>query len=279
MELNNFSITVLAEDTVNQRGIIGEHGLCFCIDSPQGQVLFDTGQGLVLSQNSAKLNIPLEQAKAVVLSHGHYDHSGGLFYILEKNSHARIFLHPDALTIRYNKPKDSSAREIGMPLQIKEYLKQMENRIVWTESPTCLMDGVHATGYIPRKTLYEDVGGDFFLDEECRHPDPINDDQSLWLETNRGIVILLGCAHSGVVNILNYIAEITGKKEFFAVLGGMHLGRASSERLNATLEAFLNYRVQVIAPAHCTGNIASYFLRQYLQSKFAVCITGSKFIF
>ncbi len=273
------SITVLVENTVYQRGLLAEHGLSFWIESEGKGILFDTGQGMAFPPNAQELHIPLEKAQAIVLSHGHYDHTGALLYTLGKNTDARIFLHPDALKICYHKPKDAASREIGISKQAREKLKAIENRILWTEKPQQIMQGIYATGSIPRETEYENTGGDFFLDEQGNHPDPIADDQSIWLETSKGIVVLLGCAHSGVINTLRYIERLACTQKFYALIGGMHLVHASPERLKATAEALSRYNFTILAPAHCTGFMAISFLHKHFPNSFRTCSTGTKFSF
>ena len=106
---------------------------------------------------------------------------------------------------------------------------------------------------MPRINNFEDVGGAFFVDENCQKPDELLDDQTLFIETPKGLVIVFGCAHAGVVNILHRIAHLSETKRFYAALGGMHLLRASKERIERTENIFRDYGLQKIGPAHCTG--------------------------
>ena len=133
------------------------------------------------------------------------------------------------------------------------------------------------TGEIPRRNAFEDTGGPFYLDRACTEPDPLLDDQALYIETSAGLVVVLGCAHAGVVNTLDYIAELTGRQQVYAVLGGMHLVRASAERLEATVEALKRYGVQKIGTAHCTGMRAATYLWSRLPDQCFECSVGSVF--
>ena len=112
------------------------------------------------------------------------------------------------------------------------------------------------TGQVPRRNDYEDVGGAFFIDEDCRKSDALTDDQTLFIETSKGLLIVFGCAHAGVINIMNYISQLTGRDEVHAVIGGMHLLHASRTRIEKTIETLKKYRVQKIVPLHCTGQTA-----------------------
>ena len=247
----DISIMVLVENTVRKQGLMGEHGLAFWIDTGDHCVLFDTGQGLALAVNASKLQIDLARADAIVLSHGHYDHTGGLRYALDHAVRSRLFLHPQTLVSRYS-ASDSPVREIGLTSISARELRQQERRLVWTTGPIEVIPGVFATGEIPRRTTYEDTGGKFFLDAECRRPDPILDDQALYISTVEGIVVLLGCAHAGAINTLNYIRELT-HQSIHAVFGGTHLINADQPRIARTIAALRDMNIQILTPMHCTG--------------------------
>ncbi len=214
---NSLSLTVLVENTAAGRGLLGEHGLSYLIETDDSRILFDTGQGFVLKHNAQHLGISLQELDAVVLSHGHYDHAGGLMTVLEECNPTKLFLHPAAI-----KPKFSQRGEIGSPIQDMAILEQKFSQLIWTEQPTEIIPGVSVTGTIPRTHPLEDTGGVFWQDAEHEQVDLIPDDQSLFMDTPEGLVVVLGCAHSGVINTLNYIAKITGKDKFYAVIGGMH---------------------------------------------------------
>ena len=278
VENNNVRITVLVENTATPE-LAAEHGLSCWIETTRGCILFDTGQGSALPQNADRLRIPLEKADAIVLSHGHYDHTGGLPYALGRAPHARLFLHPASLSARYSRHKDGTVHAIGMPEKATAAVRDIRQQVVWTTQSTSIIPGCFVTGTLPRRNDLEDTGGDFFFDEAGTRTDPIEDDQALWFETRQGLIVVLGCAHSGVINTLGRIAELSGRAELYAVIGGMHLGRASTARIEATAQAFERYNVQVVAPAHCTGPAATEFLKQELPGRVRDARAGSVFEF
>jgi 7,8-dihydropterin-6-yl-methyl-4-(beta-D-ribofuranosyl)aminobenzene 5'-phosphate synthase len=268
-------ITVLAENTVRRTGLLAEHGLALWIEADGRRVLFDTGQGNALGHNATQLGVPLDAAEFIVISHGHYDHTGGLETALDANDRASICLHPGALEAKFAKEKSPPHRGIGIPRVHRQVLRQGAQRLLWTCEPTTLFDGVHLTGEIPRRNDFEDTGGPFYRDEACSEPDPLVDDQALYIETPAGLVVVVGCAHAGVVNTLDYVAGLTGRDRMYAVLGGMHLGRATPRRLEETLAALKRYGVAQVGTAHCTGMHAASYLWSGLSGGCSECSVGS----
>ena len=266
-------ITVLCENTASQKGLLAEHGLAFWIEHNGRNILFDTGQGYCLKHNAHALNVPLESTEAIVLSHGHFDHTGGLVDALTAANLPPVFLHPMALTPRYV-CRDGERREIGMPQPAEELLSDRV-RLVMTKKPTEVFPGIFATGTVPRFTDYEDSGGPFFFDRDCSEPDTFPDDQALYYETSAGTVVVLGCAHAGIVNTLQYIRNLTDNVPIYAVLGGTHLVAASEERIDKTIAFLQELQVQRLHPAHCTGFVAMAQLWQAFPDRYAPCPVGT----
>ena len=275
--IENLRITVLVENTARTAGLLAEHGLAFWIEADGHVLLFDTGQSHVLTHNARQLDVPLDEVETVVLSHGHFDHTGGLKDLLGRGRPKHVYLHPDAFAARYAKERKPPHRAIGIGDLDEDTLRRLAGRVTWTDRPTELAEGIHVTGTIPRRHELEDVGGPFFLDDACTVPDPIRDDQALYIETAAGLVVVLGCAHSGVINTLDYVAELTGRQQIHAVLGGMHLVRATTDRLEATLDALHRYGVKWVGTAHCTGLRATTYLWHQMPKACFECAVGAVF--
>ncbi len=269
-------ITVLIDNKTPRPDLNAEHGLSLWIEYGEKRILFDTGQSNALIRNAEKLSIDLSQADAIVISHGHYDHTGGLKAVLDVAHKANIYLHPAAIETKFSR-KASGAKSIGMSDSAKKAIQG--HNVIWTVTPAQLFPRMTVTGQVPRVNDFEDVGGEFFLDENCQRSDELLDDQTLFIESAKGIIIVLGCAHAGVVNILNYVADLTSQSHIYAIIGGTHLLNASSERIERTIKEIERYEVQQLCPAHCTGSKAVAEFRKIFAEQCAECAVGRHFEF
>ncbi len=267
--MNKLKITALVENTAGGKALLAEHGFSLWIEYGDKKILFDTGQGYVLKNNAAQLSIDLEDADAMVLSHGHYDHTGGMEKIKKINK-IKIFTHKDSLLPKYSKHRDDSVHTIGMKPFHENKLNYHFN-----DRPVELYKGFHLTGTIPRITDFENTGGQFFCDKECRKVDNLPDDQAAFIETPAGLVVILGCAHSGVINTLEYISSLTGSRSIHTLIGGMHLGSASKNRMDKTIAGLKKFDIQNLYPAHCTGFKATAQMLQEFPEIFRTCKTGT----
>ncbi|MFA5238190.1 MAG: iron-sulfur cluster assembly scaffold protein [Phycisphaerae bacterium] len=191
VKANTVTITTLVDNNAPEN-IRAEHGLSLWLEYGNKRILFDTGKSDLLMGNAKELGVNLAEADTIVISHGHYDHTGGLSAVLELASGADIYIHPAAVKPKYS-CKDLKARYIGMPEAAKQAIKNY--KVIWTEKPLQLCNGVTLTGQIPRKNDFEDVGGAFFVDESCHTPDSLLDDQALFIESSNGLIVVFGCAH------------------------------------------------------------------------------------
>ena len=273
--MDTYRITTLVENTAAGT-LAGEHGLSFLIKTPEGAVLFDTGQGHAISANVGALGVDLSRVTAIALSHGHYDHTGGLAWALDNCRGVDVYVHPAALEPKFACEPGSAPRDIGIQMEPEAMRTHLNlRRLVFTEAPAEIAPGLFLTGEVPRVTDFEDTGGPFYRDGECREPDVLPDDQALYFEGSDGLVVVLGCAHAGVVNTLRRALQLAGKTRIHAVLGGMHLVRADRRRMQATLEAFEKMQVERIGACHCTGLPATVELWKRFPDRSFECRTGT----
>jgi 7,8-dihydropterin-6-yl-methyl-4-(beta-D-ribofuranosyl)aminobenzene 5'-phosphate synthase len=245
-------IVVLVENSVLNRELYAEHGLSFYVETDRGKILFDTGQSDLLIRNARTLGIDLRRIDKIVLSHGHYDHTGGLLPLLKTfKKRIQVIAHPDAFKKIHFGCGGGISRDIGIPFEESELRQYAE--LVEDDKPREVILGIVTTGEIERRTDFEDAGEGFFVDPNCTKPDIIRDDQALILDSEKGLIVLFGCGHSGLINTLIKVRELFPNKEIRVVMGGFHLGGASEERLERTCEALPQFGVKEIYPGHCTG--------------------------
>lgn len=264
-------LTVLVNNTVYRSVLQAEHGWSVLIETKNGSLLFDLGQRDLFKKNADFLKCDLEKVDKLVLSHGHYDHTGGLNLFLSINSSATVFAHPHVFKTRYAVKTGKKPRNIGMPALDKKH----ENRFCFTSEPTQILPDVFVTGEIARKYDTKEITEGFFFDPAGKDVDLVLDDQSLIIKTSKGVVVLLGCCHAGVANTLEAVATFTGEKSFYMVLGGMHLSEASEKIMGETVQGLAKFHVQKIGLAHCTGHRGGEALNRLFKGGIFYCDVGT----
>lgn len=270
---SKLEVTIVVENSVHRKGLLAEHGLSFWIKYKGEEYLFDTGQGKVLLKNIEALDLDLDNLAGVILSHGHYDHGSGLEKLLELRPELKVYTHPLAFNKKYSK-YDQGLVERGIDL--KE--DKIDNLIV-NHRVKEISSGLFLTGEVPQKNEFETISDRYkVLANSKIVTDQFKDDQALFIETEKGIVVLLGCSHRGVVNIIEYIKEVTAKK-IYAVIGGMHLINASKKKIDKTVDYLSKLDLDFLVPLHCTGFKAVYEMKKSLEDRVEIGEVGDKFRF
>lgn len=260
-------------------GLIDEHGLSMWIKTAGKTILFDTGQGSAFGKNAHRLGMDLSETDALVLSHGHYDHTGGIPQVLREAPEVDVYCHPGVVRPRYA-IRNGTAKAIQIPRESKAAIDALSSKhLHWIQHPMMLSDAIGITGFIPRKTDFEDTGGAFYLDPERKCPDLIDDDLALWIRTDQGLVVCLGCCHAGLVNTIHHIRSISGTDRIRAIIGGLHLMNAESQRIEQTVDALRSFSPDIIVPCHCTGDNALALLLNALGERVETGVSGKTYEF
>jgi 7,8-dihydropterin-6-yl-methyl-4-(beta-D-ribofuranosyl)aminobenzene 5'-phosphate synthase len=275
----NTRITILCENAIGARLGSGEHGFSAYIETPPANYLFDTGSGRFLVDNALTFGKDLKSISKVFLSHGHYDHTKGLPKVLELRGEVEVHAHPDVFLDRIALPTEegSRIRYVGLPYK-RTYLEMLGARFTLNTEFHEVAEGIFLTGEVPRRTPFEKpdprlqtkVGETYTLDV-------LRDDQSLILATPRGLVIVFGCAHSGMINTIHHAMEKTEKDQIHGLIGGTHLDFLEPEQLEASIEALKEFRVSFIGVSHCTGLRAAARLFQVFGERFRYGHVGAVF--
>ena len=263
MSKKNVKIVILVENTTYKEGIYAEHGLSIYIEKENSKLLFDTGQTDLLLRNAEKLGIGLKDLDEIFLSHGHYDHTGGLPSLPAQGT--AVYAHPDIFLPRYVKRNDGKVSNIGMPFR-KQDLEEYGYIFHLNKKSDSFRDFIF-TGEIPRANDFESTKTNSYKDSKLTVRDEIIDDQSLFFQTDKGIVVLLGCSHSGIINTLHHIQKQTGEKKFYWIIGGTHLIKAGEQRLGWTVDELKKIKFQYISPLHCTGIKAVSIFQSAFEEK------------
>jgi 7,8-dihydropterin-6-yl-methyl-4-(beta-D-ribofuranosyl)aminobenzene 5'-phosphate synthase len=203
------------------------------------------------------------------LSHGHYDHTGGLKQALRKiNKEIEIIAHPDIWATKIRRRQGRADRPMGIPFPRPE-LESLGARFKLTTEPVKISDRILTSGEIPMSNDFEELDSGLFVKEDSGlKPDELSDDLALIINTEVGLVVILGCAHHGIINTLHHAQKLTGVKQVHAVLGGAHLLDASEERIRLTVKALRELDVKKLGLCHCTSLPAACVLAREFGERF-----------
>jgi 7,8-dihydropterin-6-yl-methyl-4-(beta-D-ribofuranosyl)aminobenzene 5'-phosphate synthase len=263
----DIKITTLAENTATA-DCIGEWGLSMLVEADGKRILFDTGAGTAALVNATTIGVDLSGVDCIVISHGHYDHTGGLYQTLKRTGPKKIFAHPDIWSRKYGSLDKKPKRFIGIAY-LREAFESMGASFQLSTEPQRISERITTTGEIPMLTAYESVETYLCVKEnEELIQDPLADDLSLVIDTDFGLVVILGCSHRGIINTLMQARKVTGKDTIYAAIGGTHLIHAKRERLEKTADAILEMGVQYLGVSHCTGFKAAAYLADKFGDRF-----------
>ncbi len=262
-------ITVLNDNRCSNDNLECEHGLSLLIEDKNRKILFDTGQTDIYLKNAEKLGVSLDDVEAIVLSHGDYDHGNGLKYF---NKKVNLICHPDFLNNRISK-------RTGKFDGLNQNLDELNNKfnVVITKEPYKVTDNIYYLGEIERITDFE-KGKNLPMTDDNGETYKHLDDSGIVITTDNGIIVISGCAHSGICNTIEYAKKVTNCNNVLAAIGGFHL-KEVDEQTESTIKYMKDNNIKQILVAHCTSDIVCDEFKKQLPSETTIVETGKTYEF
>lgn len=263
LNLKDIRMVTISENSTTNPFTLAEWGLSIHIEAGDKKILYDTGagnRGIVL-HNADVLGVDLTKIDAIVLSHGHQDHTGGLKDVLErikyqgKNRKTDVLCHPDALKeVFVRTPPSLDYWYFGFPHLVSE-LERSGAIFKTSKDPVWLSDDLVVSGEIPMINDYESVGEVFAVKRNNKlvKDTEMIDEKAMYIKTEKGLIVVLGCAHRGIINTIHDAQKLTGIEDVYMVVGGTHLANVSEYRMNSTIEELKRLKIKKLGVSHCTG--------------------------
>jgi 7,8-dihydropterin-6-yl-methyl-4-(beta-D-ribofuranosyl)aminobenzene 5'-phosphate synthase len=280
--VKSVSVTTLADNVVYHSGLLGQFGFSAYLEIKdcrglKHSLVFDTGRiKSALLYNIKALKLDLSQLEAIVLSHGHNDHTCATVELIRRSKRiVKVFVHPSIFYLRFSVEKGKK-REHGIPKgERREDLVKAGAEIVETTEPFEILPGVVTSGEIERTTPFEKITWkNFAMINGKQVKDKVPEDQALFINIEkRGVLVISGCAHAGIINTLQCASDVT-KTKLYGFIGGTHLVRPKEVRLRETLRKLREFDLKLVSPAHCTGHMSIAAINQAFPEEFVLNYAG-----
>lgn len=257
-------IVLVENNTLIDQYYGAEPALSFYIETENNKILFDTGYSGLFIKNAQDMGINLANIDNLILSHGHNDHTGGLKFLLKEKvinpkRKVKLITHPNSLI-----KKNENGLEIGIDFPKEE----LENifKINLSKKPVWITDELVYLGEIPRTIVTNRPTIGYTYNKNNKPiEDRLIDDSALVYKSNQGLVIITGCSHSGIANIVDYATKICNSKNILDIVGGFHILNENSESMIKEINHLMNYKIRNMHPCHCTDLNAKIFLSKYFK--------------
>ncbi len=284
-EVVEATVTILVDNTVMElipdnkfvdrlskpsNSYICEHGFSVLIETEGKKILIDTGStGVAVTHNLNRLGMKPEDIDIVVISHGHNDHTGGL-----TNFSARIIAHPDAFQKRYLETPAGVTYDLTSPDPAG-----FIDRVEFHRGPVQLTKGVWTTGEVSRRHAWEALNVFRIKRNGKVEHDEVMDDQGVFIVSSKGLVVIAGCSHAGIINTVEEAINISGIHNVYCVIGGFHLIGPGENKIDKTIEEFKRLNAKKIVPVHCTGFEGTKRISSEMPEEFEYVTTGCRLHF
>ena len=274
-------ITFLSDNKTENPSCLAEWGLSILIESNGNKVLFDVGSSELFAQNAQNLEVDLTDVEAVAISHGHFDHTEGMEKFCELNKLALIYMHKEAVSPAFGTDPSGHIEDMNCGIRwSKEFIESLKNRTVFTENVVKINDNMTLVGNI--KPLKE-----FPMTDKFYRPSPTNEDKYLYdhmeheqflvVKEEKGIYIISGCSHTGMMAIIKRAQELFPGEKIIALIAGMHLYPLSKEKKQYVVDAICDLGIETVFPVHCTGIEAILMFKEKLGDKCVIASAGDSY--